>query len=1080
MSKLLLVLTVFLISPFILLAQNRTIQGKVVDEAGSPVANANILTTGSKKGTQTDKDGNFSLSVAGNGSFDLVISSIGYTTKVVNVTGNDAGTVQLVKDVITQEDVVVVGYQTVKRKDLTGSVSSVNSRQIRDIPVNSAAEALTGRLAGVQLTATEGKPGAEVMIRVRGGGSITQDNTPLYIIDGVQVENALSVISPQDIQTVDVLKDASATAIYGARGSNGVVIITTKKGKNAKTTITYNGFMGVRKLPNTLDVMNPYEFVTYQYERSRGNATDSTNFVGQYGTTWDTLKNYQSVQDVDWQDEMFGRSAMFQTHNINMLGGSANTQFNLGLTYNKEDGILLNTGYDRKMANFNFDHNFNSRLKVGLSTRYNNTVVIGAGTSNDGSFSTNRLRHALKYRPMLIKGQDLDDYDPNYAAETNANSLQLVNPILYNQAEYRKNVTNILNISGYVDLRLTRFLSFRSTVGYDYTQGVQKAFDDTLTGNSKLVGSSMPLVSIGNTSRVTINNSNVLSYTNVGGGKFSKRNEITAILGQEVYDRVDKGNFTEVRFFPVGVDAKTALANLNMGSAPAGSVQPKPTSTEVTSRIVSGFARFNYTRDRKYLLSLSARADGSSKFASDHKWSFFPSGSVAWRVSEEKFFSKIKSKVNEFKVRLSYGQAGNNRITDFLYTTIFATTIPPNNLPVQYGINDQSLTGFFSSALANPNLVWEKTISKNLGFDIALFNSRIQLSADIYNNTTADLLVNAPIDVTNGYQSQIQNVGSTRNKGIEIQLSGTPVQKKNLTWTTSFNISFNKNTIRNLGTYQNFYLQNSGWLGSNFPADYIVRVGDPVGSMWGFETDGWYTIDQFDYNTTTQVYTLKTGVPNNLSFTSTPPQPGVMKFKDLNGDSLITDKDRKIIGNANPKFFGGFNNQVEYKNFDLNVFVNFQVGGDIYNANKLEFSSGYTPNANLLAIMNDRWTNINAAGQIVRDPVELAALNANAKIWTPSKQANSFILHSWAVEDASFLRINNVTLGYTLPTSLVNKAKIQKLRIYATVNNLHVFTKYSGYDPEVSTRRASGVTPGVDYSAYPRSRSFIFGVNLSL
>jgi hypothetical protein len=340
--------------------------------------------------------------------------------------------------------------------------------------------------------------------------------------------------------------------------------------------------------------------------------------------------------------------------------------------------------------------------------------------------------------------------------------------------------------------------------------------------------------------------------------------------------------------------------------------------------------------------------------------------------------------------------------------------------------------------------------------------------------------VNVPIDVTNGYSTQIQNVGSTVNKGVELQLSGTPIQKKNLTWITSFNISFNKNTIKSLGTYQKFYLQNSGWLGTNFPADYIVRVGDPVGSMWGFQTDGWYTIDQFDYNAATQVYTLKTGVANNSGVTSTAPQPGVLRFKDLNGDSLINDKDRRIIGNANPKFFGGFNNQFEYKNFDLNIFVNFQVGGDVYNANKLEFSSGYTPNANLLAIMNDRWTNINANGQVVKDPVELAALNANAKIWTPSKQANSFILHSWAIEDASFLRINNITLGYTLPVSLVNRAKIQKLRIYGTVNNLHVFTKYSGYDPEVSTRRGTGVTPGVDYSAYPRSRSFIFGVNLSL
>ncbi len=1072
MNKLLVFLTVLFFIPLSLLAQNKTVKGKVIDETGNPLLGITVLQAASKIATQTDKDGNFSISIPANRN-DLLFSSVGYKSELFDVAGKENITIIMLKEVISSEEVVVVGYQTVKRKDLTGSVSSVNSRQIKDIPVNSAAEALSGRLAGVQLNTTEGKPGAELTIRVRGGGSITQDNTPLYIIDGIQVENALSVISPQDIESVDVLKYASATAIYGARGSNGVVIITTKRGKNSKTVISYNGFYGVKKLPKTLDVMNPYEFVTYQYERSRGNATDSTSFVNNYGTTWDTLKNYQSVPFTDWQEEMFGRKAKFSTHNVNMTGGNAATQFNIGLTSNKEEGILLNTGYDRKLVNVNFDHTVNTRLKVGINARYNNTLVTGAGTSNEGSFSTNRLRHALKYRPLLIKGQDVDDYDPNYAAETNANSLQLVNPILYNASEYRKNYTDILNLGGYINLKLFRFLSFRTTFGYDYTNSVQKAFDDTLTGNSKLNGASMPLASITNTNRVTLNNSNVLTYTNAGGGSFSKRNEISAILGQEIYDRKDKGTYAETRYFPIGVDAKTALANMNLGSAPPGVSQPKPTSAEVTSRIASAFARFNYTRDKKYLLSLAARVDGSSKFSPEHRSSFFPSGSVAWRVSEEKFFSKLRSTLNEFKIRASYGQAGNNRIGDFLYATVFTTN-------TQYGLNDQLVTGFLSPALANPELVWERTISKNLGFDVSLLNNRVQLSLDVYSNVTKDLLVNAPIDVTNGYTFQIQNVGSTRNRGVEIQLSGTPMQKKNFTWTGNFNISFNKNTIKALGAYQNFYLQNSGWLGSNFPADYIVRVGDPVGSMWGFETDGWYGIDEFTYNAATKVYTLKPGIPSNLAFTSSPIQPGVLKFKDLNGDSLITEKDRKIIGNANPKFFGGLNQQFVYKNFDLSIFLNFQVGGDVYNANKLEFTSGYTPNANLLALMNERWTNINSSGQIVTDPVELAALNVNAKIWSPSKQANSFILHSWAIEDGSFLRINNVSLGYTLPVSLLSKAKIQKLRIYGTVNNLHVFTNYSGYDPEVSTRRSSGVTPGVDYSAYPRSRSYIIGLNLSL
>lgn len=1073
MSKRMLLFTCFILLSVISFAQTKTVKGKITDENGVALPGVTVSPRGSRQGTQTDAQGNFSINVTGSNP-SVVISYVGFKSQTINVAGNDEISVTLVREIASTDEVVVVGYQTVRRKDLTGSVSSVGSKQIKDIPVNSAAEALTGRLAGVQLNTTEGKPGAEVTIRVRGGGSITQDNTPLFIVDGIQVENALSVISPQDIENVDVLKDASATAIYGARGANGVVIITTKRGRNTKTTVTYNGFAGSRMLPKKLKVMNPYEFVTYQYERSRGNATDSANFVKAYGTTWDTLSVYKDVPFVDWQEEMFGQNAKFQSHSVSLTGGTASTQFNLGLTSNKEDGIMKSAGYDRKLVNFNFDHSINKNVKVGLNSRYNYTTVTGAGTSNDQSFSTNRLRHALKYRPLLIEGQEVDDYDPDYAAETNANSLQLVNPILYDQSEYRKNATDILNIGGYVNIKFTPYLSFRSNLGYDRTGTVQQSFDDTLTGNSRLNGASMPLVSINNLSRVTYNNSNVLTYTNAASDKaFAKKNVFTILAGHEIYDRIDKGQFTEVKFFPLGISPKTALSNLNLASPPAGQLQPKPTASEVTSRLVSFFGRVNYTRDNKYLFSLSARSDGSSKFSEDNRWSFFPSGSFAWRISEEDFFSKIKSAVNDLKFRVSYGQAGNNRISDFLYQTLFNTN-------TQYGINDQLVTGYLPSALANPGLVWEKTISQNFGLDASFLNSRINLTLDVYRNTTEDLLVAVPVPTTSGYTTQIQNAGATRNSGVEIQLNTTPVSNKNFSWNANFNISFNKNVIRRLGEYQDFYLQNSGWLGNNFPADYIVRVGDPVGSMWGFVTDGFYKIEDFDYNQATQVYTLKTGVPSNLSFTSTAPQPGVMKFKDINGDSLITDKDRKVIGNANPKFFGGLNQQFTYKNFDLSVFINFQVGNDVYNANKLEFTTGYTPNSNLLAIMNDRWTNINAEGEVVKDPIALAALNANAKIWSPSVQANSFILHSWAIEDGSFLRINNVSLGYTLPLSLTKKMKIQKLRVYGTVNNLALFTGYSGYDPEVSTRRSTGVTPGVDYSAYPRSRSFIFGVNLSL
>ncbi|MES1217840.1 MAG: TonB-dependent receptor, partial [Bacteroidota bacterium] len=943
------------------------------------------------------------------------------------------------------------------------------ARQIKDIPINSAAQALAGRLAGVQITGTEGSPDAAAVIRVRGGGSITQDNSPLYIIDGIQIENGLSVISPQDIASVDVLKDASATAIYGARGANGVVIITTKGGKNQKPALSYNGMVGVSQLANKLEVMNPYDFVFYQYERSRGSTTDMNSFLNTYGTFAD-LELYKSIPFVDWQDQMFGRDAIQQTHNVSLSGGNNVTTYNLSLTSNTQDGILLGSDFDRKLVSFKFDHKLNKNVTLGFNTRYNNTLVNGAGVSNPGSSSTNRLRHAVKYRPFLAGGQDLFTYDDDYANATNANSLQLVNPILYNDAEYRRSLTSVLNLSTYVDIKIASFLSFKSTVGFDFTDTRREAVDDSITGNSKQNGNGLPLASISTANQLTINNSNVLTFSNAKlKGRFNDKNKIIALVGHEIYQNRTRGENLFSRNFPSGISPKKAIGNMNLGTL---YLNPSNLpSFENTNRIVSGFARLNYEYDSKYLVTLTTRVDGSSKFAAGNKWDYFPSASVAWRASKEKFMDGISSVINDLKFRVSYGEAGNNRIGDFLYLTQFVTN-------TQYWLNDQLNTAFSPDGLANQNLVWEKTTSRNLGMDISFLNNKIQLSADVYKNTTKNLLIAVPVPTSSGYTTQIQNVGSTENRGIELQLNATPISKKDFTWNANFNISFNKNKVTALSTYQNFYYQASGWGVGSTAADFIVKVGEPVGSIRGFITDGYYSLSDFDYNAGT--YTLKAGQPNNLGVTSLAPYPGRLKYKDLDGNGIIDDADRTIIGVAQPDLFGGLNQQFTYKNFDLSVFLNFQAGNKVINANRLEFTNAYTPNSNMLADMNDRWRTVNDQGQVVTDPTELAKLNANAKLWSPSTSSNSFTLHSWAVEDGSFLRVNNISLGYNLPLSVTQKIKIQKLRIYVTANNLAVFTKYSGYDPEVSTRRSTPVTPGVDYSAYPRSRTYLAGINLTL
>ena len=529
-------LLLLLISHSLLWAQTRQLTGKVTDQTtGESLPGVTVAVKGTSVQTSTNNAGDYTIQIPDRNNVVLVLTSVGYTSREVSVGSNSNLNIVLAEEATTLNDVVVIGYQTVRRRDLTGSVSSINASQLKDVPINSAAEALAGRLAGVQITGTEGTPNAEVLIRVRGGGSITQDNSPLYIIDGIQVENALSVISPQDIESIDVLKDASATAIYGARGANGVVIITTKGGRNQKTTINYNGLVGVDQVANSLDVMNPYDFVIYQYERSRGSQTDRQNFQDTYGR-WEDLDLYRSVPFVDWQDQMFGRSALRHSHNVSMSGGNNNSKYNLSLTYNKQEGIQEGSEFDRKLVNFKFDHNFSKALTVGFSTRYNNTVVDGAGTSNAGSSSTNRLRHSVKYRPILMPGQGLLDYDDEYANETNANSLALVNPILLNLAEYRRNYQNLVNLSGYGDIKFTNFLSFKSTIGVDLNNYRQTAFDDSITGTSKLIGSGMPLASIGSSNRVTLNNSNVLTYTNAKGtGSFSDRNKITVLAGHEIY-----------------------------------------------------------------------------------------------------------------------------------------------------------------------------------------------------------------------------------------------------------------------------------------------------------------------------------------------------------------------------------------------------------------------------------------------------------------------------------------------------------------------------------------------------------------
>ena len=1047
-----------------------TVTGKLTDEKKQPLPGVTITVKSTGKLTVSDKDGNFKI-VVPDGDAVLVFSSIGFAIQEIKVGNQKVINVMLKEQSAALEEMVVIGYGTQSRRDLTGAVSSVTAAQLKDIPGNSAIQALAGRLAGVNITTTEGGPGAAVTINVRGGGSITQDNTPLYVVDGVQVENALNILAPQDIASVDVLKDAAATSIYGARGANGVVVITTKGGKAQRTAVAYNYFFGINKLAKKFDLMNPAEFIEYNWEKTRGTLTDSISFSYIYGNSWAGLDAIRNKPFVDWQQLTFGKNAINQTHNVSVTGGNRETTFNISYTNNNEQSIMVNSAYLRNLFNMKFEHSISNKAKVGLSYAYNDNTVVGAGTSTSGTVNNNRLRNSVKYRPFLLNDTDpAAARDQAYFASTNQTGYYLINPIQFAEASYRRNRMVNTNIGAFLNYTFTPYLSARATVGINKNDAKLNAFDDAITWNAVANSDGQPVVGITSTANTSVNENVVFTFNNNAfKTKFHKENRITVLLGQEFYQLSTVGQNDQVRYFPIGITPERALAQLSLGKP----FPLNPTSSDAKSRIMSFFSRASYSYKDRYLATFSLRADGSSKFAPGRQWGYFPAGSFAWRVSEESFFPKLNF-LTELKLRLSYGLAGNNRINDYLFLSLYQTNTAP------YTLGGSLIPGYSIASLANPSLKWETTVSRNLGMDVSFLNKRLQLTVDAYINKTRDLLINVPIASNSGFSNQLQNVGSTRNKGIEVQLNAAAINGKNFKWNINFNIAHNDNRVVKLSSMSDRIPYSSGWGAGN---EYLVQVGKPIGTIWGYQSDGMYAIDDFNYDAARRLYTLKPGVADNTPSVGTP-APGTKKLKDRSGDGIVNINDQTIIGNARPKFTGGLNNQFSYKGFDASVFVNFVYGNNILNGDKVEFSNYFGTDANLLSMMNNRFRTITPDGvqllnQNVGAPPEvLAANNKNATIWQPIKGGNYLLLDDWAIENGSFLRLNNVSIGYTLPEKLVNRIKIKGLRVYITGTNLAVLTSYSGLDPEVSTKNYSYVTPGVDSSPYPRSRGYIIGANI--
>lgn len=1061
------------------MAQNVLVKGKVTEaETGVTIPGANVLVKGTTIGIVTDNDGNFSLSVPAKGT--LVFSFIGFKLTEIPVAGKKEINVSLTAESIGLEEVVAIGYGTQRRADLTGAVSSMNGKTLQNIPITSTAQAITGRMAGVQVTTTDGSPDADILIRVRGGGSVTQDNSPLYIVDGFPV-NKISDIDPNDIGSIDVLKDASSTAIYGARGANGVVIITTKKPMGGKTTVTYNGYVQVKTLPKELSVLSPYEFALLQYELASLKGSSGISGYNTYFGSFDDIDIYKNQIGTDWQRQVFGPSSLSdalsnsgkfsQSHNLSIMGGNQVTKFNISLTQTSDPGLMVGTGNSRTNLNFRLTHDLLKTLKVEFNSRFSQTIIDGAGTADYNKSST-KIRNAVTYRPMdgLAAYIPVDESDLSNAIDVTSG---LVDPVTLAQQSYRKQRQFALNLNGALAWNILDNLVARSEFGVDYHFNKDNWFYGPLTLTAKNNGN-LPYAQIITSTNPGYRWANTLTYS---VKNLIKNDELNLLLGQEILSQKSTSVTSTARLFQnKDIEPEKAFALMTLGSQ-------EYTNTNETgaNNLASFFGRANYSLANRYLLTLTLRADGSTKFAPGHQWGYFPAVAIAWRIGEEEFMKK-QTVISNLKLRGSIGEAGNNRMDDDMWRALYGLS---STKPIGFGEVPQPYYQPSSSVLYNPDLKWETTITRNLGLDFGLLKDRITGTLEVYKNTTKDLLVQSTIPSNTGYTSQMRNIGQTSNKGVELTLNANIVNKKDFTFAVSFNIGMNRSKIDKLDGVDSKPF-NSGWGSTDLRErdDYILQVGQAVGQIYGYVSDGMYTVDDFNYNATTKKYTIKPGIPNDASIISAVNfGPGSMKLKKLSADTSMVispDKDRTIIGNTNPLNSGGINFNTTYKGFDLSLFFNWVYGNKVYNANKIDFSTSWNRTyTNMLDIVGykDRYKYMDASGNLVTDPAALTALNKDATMWSPFMGRP--VVASWAIEDGSFLRLNNITLGYSLPKKIISKVGMSQCRFYCTINNAWIWTNYSGYDPEVSTVRSSPLTPGVDYSAYPRSRSYTLGVNLT-
>lgn len=1030
--------------------QEQSIQGKVTDlETGEPLPGVNILAKGTSSGTVTDVQGNYRLTVSDEVT-TLVFSSIGYTSEEVEIGGRNIVNVALAPDVQSLEEVVVVGYGTVKKSDLTGSVASVSSEDLAKTTISSLDQGLSGRAPGVQVTQQTGQPGGATSIRIRGGNSINSSNEPLYVIDGfpyyndnqasragaiggAPALNVLATLNPGDIESIEILKDASATAIYGSRGANGVILITTKRGKAGEGKIDFESYYGVQEVIKTIPVLN-----ARQYAEFRNDAFVNAQGLNGQGTPTYTQEEINSFgEGTNWQEEIF-RTAPIQNYQLNFSGGNENVQYAISANYFDQQGIIINSDMKRYSVRANLDAKLNKRMKLGnnFTASHITSDLARTGGGNSGTQGVqspgagNIIQDVLFYNPAIPVRDENGNFTSDNASDTqgsgggNQANTPNGNPVAFATLATQESLTTRLLDNLFVEYALLEDLKLRVSLGADIIINKENSYlpSTIIQGRNAPNGTA----SIGMLNSYSWLNENTITYQKT----IHENHDLSLLAGVTAQKYWNERVNTNARDFSSDINEIHNLGSANI-------FDPASSGYNQWS-LLSYLFRANYSYKSKYLFTVSSRIDGSSKFGANNKYGFFPSAAFAYRLSDEPFIRNLDF-FDDLKLRLSAGVTGNQEIPTYQSLSVLGVQ--------RYAFDNAApVVGFAPSRLGNPDIKWETTKQVDLGMDMEMFEGRLSFSTDLYYKKTDDLLLQVRLPLSSGFATTFRNIGAVENKGIEFAVNSINVDGP-FRWSTNFNIAFNRNKVLNFGDEQERFIGDDYNLMKG-QAVSVIRVGEPVGHFVGWINAG----------------IIKDSTELEQAPKSGNDHIGSRKFVDLNNDGVINNEDRAVLGNALPDFTGGIQNSFSYKNFDLDIFFQFSYGNEVYNMTQLELEF-------LNGRQNQSTTVLDRFQPGVNEDTDVARAGNPPYIYFRQS-------HDRWIEDGSFLRLRNLTFGYNLPVSDLNIGWLRSARVYFSGQNLWLLSNYRGYDPEVNINPQSNTLLGIDYASYPSAKIYTFGLNL--